>query len=215
MKKRERIVRYSAPERINHWIVAFCFVFAALSGLGFFFPSFNWLMNVLGTPQLARILHPFVGVIMFAAFLIMFFRYWKHNLIDREDIIWAKNIHKIAQNEEVGDTGRYNFGQKCVFWAAIFSLLLLLASGIVIWRPWFAGAFPIPLIRLALMAHSFAAVGLIIVIMIHIYAALWVKGTITAMVEGWVTSAWAKKHHPRWYRAVAQQSRPKQQEKRP
>ena len=216
MKKRDLIVRYSAPERINHWIVAFCFVFAALSGLGFFFPSFNWLMNVLGTPQLARILHPFVGVAMFLAFMLMFFRYWKHNLINRDDILWAKNIHKIAMNEEVGDTGRYNFGQKCVFWAAIISLLLLIASGIVIWRPYFAAAFPIPLIRLALLLHSVAAVGLIIVIMVHIYAALWVKGTLTAMVEGWVTPIWAKKHHPRWYRAVrAQQGQPTKQEKRP
>jgi formate dehydrogenase subunit gamma len=47
-------------------------------------------------------------------------------------------------------------------------------------------------------------VALIVVIMVHIYAALWVKGTITAMVEGWVTSTWAKKHHPRWYREVRQ-----------
>lgn len=97
MKKRDRLVRYSAPERINHWIVAFCFVLAALSGLGFFFPSFNWLMHVLGTPQLARILHPFVGTVMFAAFIIMFLRYWKHNLINREDLVWAKNIHNRAK----------------------------------------------------------------------------------------------------------------------
>ena len=201
MKRRDTIVRYSAPERINHWITAFAFVLAAVSGLGFFFPSFNWLMNILGTPQLARILHPFVGVVMFVSFMLMFFRYWHHNLINR-DILWAKNIHKIAMNEEVGDTGRYNFGQKCVFWAAILLLLLLLASGVVIWRPWFAPMFPIPVIRLALLAHSFAAVALIVVIMVHIYAALWVKGTITAMVEGWVTKTWAKKHHPRWYREV-------------
>ncbi|ARJ41788.1 formate dehydrogenase cytochrome b556 subunit [Pantoea alhagi] len=216
MKKRDLIVRYSAPERINHWIVAFCFMFAAVSGLGFFFPSFNWLLNLLGTPQLARILHPFIGVAMFLAFMLMFFRYWKHNLVNRDDIEWAKNIHKIAMNEEVGDTGRYNFGQKCVFWAAIISLLLLLASGIVIWRPYFAAAFPIPLIRLALLVHSLAAVGLIVVIMVHVYAALWVKGTLTAMVEGWVTPLWAKQHHPRWYRAVReQQSQPTKQEKRP
>ena len=202
MRKRDRIQRYSAPERINHWIVAFCFMFAALSGLGFFFPSFNWLMHILGTPQLARILHPFIGVIMFAAFLLMFLRYWRENLIVRDDLEWAKNIRKVAQNEEVGDTGRYNFGQKCVFWAAIVSLLLLLASGIVIWRPYFAGAFSIPIIRIALVVHSVSAVVLIMVIMVHIYAALWVKGTITAMVEGWVTPAWAKKHHPRWYRQI-------------
>ena len=59
MKKEKLIPRYSLPERLNHWIVAFCFVTLALSGLGFFFPSFNWLMNIFGTPQMARILHPF------------------------------------------------------------------------------------------------------------------------------------------------------------
>jgi formate dehydrogenase subunit gamma len=142
-------------------------------------------MHIMGTPQLARILHPFVGVVMFASFIIMFFRYWHHNLINRDDIFWAKNIRKIVVNE-VGDTGRYNFGQKCVFWAAIIFLVLLLVSGVIIWRPYFAPAFSIPVIRFALMLHSFAAVALIVVIMVHIYAALWVKGTITAMVEGWV-----------------------------
>ncbi|MGL5628794.1 MAG: cytochrome b/b6 domain-containing protein, partial [Plesiomonas shigelloides] len=80
------------------------------------------------------------------------------------------------------------------------SLVLLLASGIVIWRPYFAPSFPIPLIRLALLVHSLAAVGLMLVIIIHVYAALWVKGTLTAMVEGWVSVGWAKKHHPRWFR---------------
>ena len=102
MKRRDTIVRYTAPERINHWVTAFCFMLAAISGLGFFFPSFNWLMQIMGTPQLARILHPFVGVIMFASFIIMFFRYWHHNLINRDDIFWAKNIRKIVVNEEVG-----------------------------------------------------------------------------------------------------------------
>lgn len=26
MKRRDTIVRYTAPERINHWITAFCFI---------------------------------------------------------------------------------------------------------------------------------------------------------------------------------------------
>ncbi|MCU3053338.1 formate dehydrogenase cytochrome b556 subunit, partial [Enterobacter roggenkampii] len=25
MRKRDTIVRYTAPERINHWVTAFCF----------------------------------------------------------------------------------------------------------------------------------------------------------------------------------------------
>jgi formate dehydrogenase subunit gamma len=79
-------------------------------------------------------------------------------------------------------------------------LILLIGSGFVIWRPYFAGAFPIPLIRLALLLHAATAILLIIGIIVHVYAAIWVKGTIRAMVEGVVTHAWAKKHHPRWYR---------------
>ena len=51
MKRRDTIVRYTAPERINHWITAFCFILAAVSGMGFLFPSFNWLMHIMGTPQ--------------------------------------------------------------------------------------------------------------------------------------------------------------------
>ncbi len=47
-------------ERVHHWAVVFCFLFTAISGLDWnsFFPSFNWLMNIFGTPQLSRILHP-------------------------------------------------------------------------------------------------------------------------------------------------------------
>ncbi|WP_455818594.1 hypothetical protein [Pseudomonas cerasi] len=86
---------------------------------------------------------------MFIASLCMFFRYWRHTLFGGQDVIWMKNSHKIVQNEEVGDTGRYNFGQKYLFWAAIASLILLLASGIVIWRPYFTPAFSILPIRAA------------------------------------------------------------------
>src|SRR5699024_12748289 len=99
MKRRDTIVRYTAPERINHWITAFCFILAAVSGLGFLFPSFNWLMQIMGTPQLARILHPFVGVVMVASLIIMFFRYCHQHLIKRHEIVRAQNIGKIVVNE--------------------------------------------------------------------------------------------------------------------
>ncbi len=58
MKRRDTIVRYTAPERINHWITAFCFILAAVSGLGFLFPSFNWLMQIMGTYHGAYLRRP-------------------------------------------------------------------------------------------------------------------------------------------------------------
>ncbi|WP_448511721.1 formate dehydrogenase cytochrome b556 subunit [Photorhabdus laumondii] len=204
--RKDIIIRHSPVERINHWAVVLCFFFTAISGLGFFFPSFNWLMNIFGTPQLSRILHPFVGSVMFILFIFMFFRYFKHNFIDKDDIIWLKNIRKIVKNEEAGDIGQYNLGQKGVYWSITIFLILLAVSGVIIWRPYFADLFSIPIIRIALLIHSMSAIGLILTIMVHAYAAFWVKGTLRAMVEGWVTRGWANKHHPRWYREIMKQT---------
>ncbi len=196
------IQRYSAAERINHWIVAVCFVLLAISGLAFFYPAFFWLTGVFGTPQLARIVHPFVGVVMFVAFGRQFFRYWHHNILNGEDIKWMKAVGTVLKGGEVGDIGRYNGGQKAMFWVMCACMATLLATGVIAWRPYFAENFPIPVIRVALLLHAASAVALIASIIIHVYAALWVQGTIRAMVEGVVTHAWAKKHHPRWFREV-------------
>ncbi len=73
MRKEKPIQRYSAPERINHWIVALCFVFAAISGLGFFF-LLQLADEHLRTPQLAHSA-PVCRGDLFAAFLLMFLRY--------------------------------------------------------------------------------------------------------------------------------------------
>ncbi|MBA0020353.1 formate dehydrogenase subunit gamma [Xenorhabdus nematophila] len=109
--------------------------------------------------------------------------------------------------------GQYNLGQKGIYWSVSVFLFLLLVSGIVIWRPYFAEYFPIPLIRIALLVHSLAAIGLILTIIVHTYAEFWVKGSVRAMVEGWVTRGWAKKHHPRWYREIVEQEQQNGQQK--
>lgn len=82
-------------------------------------------------------------------------------------------------------------------------ILVLLVSGVIIWRPYFAEFFPMWAIRLGLMIHAVAAIVLIHAILIHMYMAFWVKGSISGMIEGKVSRKWAKKHHPRWYREVA------------
>jgi formate dehydrogenase subunit gamma len=55
-------------------------------------------------------------------------------------------------------------------------------------------------VRIAAVLHALAAFVLICGIIVHIYAALWIKGSISAMVRGTVTLGWARKHHPKWFR---------------
>ena len=196
------IVRYSPNERTNHWITAITFVLLALSGLAMFHPSLFWLSSLFGGGQWTRILHPFVGLVMFVSFLLLAMRFWRHNLLDDSDIQWLRQFDDVLANREenLPEVGRYNAGQKLLFFVMAACLILLLLSGIVIWRRYFSAYFPIGVIRLAAVVHALAAFVLIVGIVVHIYAALWIKGSISAMVRGTVTLGWARKHHPRWFR---------------
>jgi formate dehydrogenase subunit gamma len=196
------IERYTPNERTNHWITAICFVLLALSGLAMFHPAMSPLYAVLGGGQWTRTLHPFIGVVMFISFLILALRFWHHNYLDRDDIQWLRQMDNVLANREdrLPEVGRYNAGQKLLFFVMVICLVLLLLSGIVIWRRYFSMYFPIGWVRLSSVVHAVTATVLIIGIIFHIYAALWVKGSVGAMVRGTVTWGWAKKHHPRWFR---------------
>lgn len=206
---RPLIMRYSPNARTNHWITAITFVLLALSGLSMFHPALAWLALLFGGGQWTRILHPFAGLVMFVSFAILAVRFWRHNLLEDTDIPWLRRIGDVLVNREdrLPRIGRYNAGQKLLFYTLILCMLGLLLSGIVIWRAYFALYFPIPVIRAALVLHALSATVLIMAIVVHIYAALWIKGSIGAMVRGTVTFGWARKHHPRWFADVLRKRR--------
>jgi len=196
--------RYTPAERANHWIVAIAFILAALSGLALFYPAFFALSAIFGGGPGTRILHPFIGVVMFAFFCVTMVRFWHLNRITDNDRKWMQRIGDVIKNrdDDLPEVGKYNAGQKYMFWLMVVTLWLLILSGIVMWRPWFAGAFPIWLNRIAVVVHAVSAFILIAGIIVHIYAAIWVKGTIRAMTRGTVTRAWARHHHPGWHREM-------------
>ena len=207
MSKSTTILRTKFFDRACHWTMVIAFFLVALSGIALFFPSLQWLTQTFGTPQMGRILHPFFGVGVFLLLMVMFVRFVHHNIPDKKDLPWLKGIVEVLKGNEheVADVGKYNAGQKMMFWTIMSMISLLLASGVVIWRPWFAHFFPVALVRWCLLLHATSAIILLLAILVHIYMAFWVKGSITGMIEGRVSRRWAKKHHPRWYREVEAQ----------
>jgi formate dehydrogenase subunit gamma len=203
--KSGEVPRYDANERMTHWIVAILFILLAASGLAFFHPAFWFLSSLLGGGVWSRILHPFLGVAMFAFFAIMAMRYWQDNVIKAYDRAWQKRLSDVINNRDEGlpEIDKYNIGQKQLFWTMIVTMILLLVSGIMLWRPYFAGMFPIPLIRIAGLVHAVSAFVLILGIIVHIYSAIfWVRGSMRAMTRGTVSHAWAQHHHPLWYKRI-------------
>jgi formate dehydrogenase subunit gamma len=198
------LLRFTVPERVNHWLVALTFFLLALSGLVYFQPLYYPLSQLFGGGTWARILHPFFGVLMIFLFGGMFFRFRKLSVITPSDKEWLRHAREIANGDErnLPEAGKLNGGQKLMFWSLVTCMVLLILSGIVVWRAYFSFLFPVVVVRLAAVLHSIAGVVMIALIMGHIYIAIWTKESLAAMLYGRVRRAWAKQHHPAWYREM-------------
>jgi formate dehydrogenase subunit gamma len=196
--------RYTTGARINHWITAASLVLLALSGLALFHPRLYFLAGLFGGGENTRIIHPWIGVVLFFSFLGLFLRFWKANLWRPEDGTWMRRIYDVLSNHEerLPEVGKYNAGQKLVFWGMSILIIVLITSGLAIWDQYFFKYTTIDQKRIAILIHSIAAVVIICVWIVHVYAAIWVRGTISGMVKGRVTGGWAWRHHRKWLREL-------------
>ncbi len=205
------ILRHTPGERVSHWIVAVVFIYLFLSGLALFHPFFFWLSFLLGGGQFMRWLHPLAGIVL----AVLFYQYaswvWADNKWLSTDTEWRRNMWKYMRLEvrSPQGTGKYNAGQKAMFWSMVPLIAILLVTGVVMWQSlalWVPGlreVFTPGLRRIAGLIHAVAAFIMFVGIGIHWYAAYWTRGSIKGMVRGTVTRAWARYHHPGWYREVA------------
>jgi formate dehydrogenase subunit gamma len=197
--------RYTVGARINHWITATCLVLLALTGLALFHPSLFFLTALFGGGQITRAIHPWIGVVLFFSFAGLFLRFWHLNLWRGADTTWMVRLNEVLSNRDDEDPdlveiGKYNAGQKVVFWGMSILIIILISSGFIIWNRYFSGFTTVEQKRVAMLIHSIAAIVIICVWIVHVYAAIWVQGTIGAMTRGRVTGGWAWRHHRRWLR---------------
>lgn len=198
------ILRYGWWTRVNHWLIAISFTLLVLSGLALFYPFFFGLTSLFGGPEPTRIVHPYIGVFMSLFFIIQAVRFFGDNLFRRHDVQWMKQIRDVLGNrdERLPPVGKNNAGQKLVYWIFLATVPILLVTGIVLWRPWIADDMPVRALRWAVTIHAYTAFIAIITLVIHIYSAIWVKGSVRAMTQGRVSHAWARHHHGLWYDEV-------------
>lgn len=146
-------------------------------------------------------------LVSYAGLIVQF---WRDNLWSRDDIAWLRAIDRVLVNEEEGvpEVPRFNAGQKFVFWSMALLVPVLFLTGLAIWEVYFFPYTSIETQRIAVLIHSLAAIAAIIVWIVHVYAALWVKGSIRAMTQGYVTPGWAWRHHRKWLRSLAASGSP-------
>ncbi|NMJ43117.1 formate dehydrogenase subunit gamma [Roseomonas sp. JC162] len=195
------IQRFNVFERGNHWMVASCFIILALSGLNLTFGR-HVLLPLVGPVAFTEISHWGKMAHNFLAFpftlgLVFMLLLWiKDNIPNGTDIRWLKAGGGLVGHGEP-ESGRFNAGQKGIFWITVLGGAAVAVSGYMLVFPFFFT--DIQGMQLSHIVHSIIAVLMIAVMVAHIYiGTVGMDGAVEAMTTGQVDLNWAKQHHNLW-----------------
>jgi formate dehydrogenase subunit gamma len=195
------IQRFNALERGNHWMVASTFIILAISGLNITFGR-HVLLPVVGPEAFAAIsqwgkyAHNFLSFPFTLGIVVMLLLWVKDNIPNGRDVAWFK-----AGGGLVGDghpdSGRFNGGQKGIFWITVLGGAAVAITGYILIFPFFFT--DIAGMQLSHIIHSVVSVLMIAVMLAHIYiGSAGMEGAFDAMGSGQVDVNWAKQHHNLW-----------------
>jgi formate dehydrogenase subunit gamma len=204
-----RVLRYPFSERANHWIAALSYIYLLLTGLAFWSPWLFWIALILGGGQISRTLHPWVGLIFTYAVMRMYL-YWAPQMHTTEvDRQWWRSLGHYVRNEDdqMPPAGRYNAGQKALFWSFFYATIVLLLTGVALWFPEWIPWNLRWLRYISVFLHPVAALFSIANFLIHIYMSVFAeRGAFGSVIRGDVSLEFAKRYHPGWYEEIARES---------
>jgi len=195
------ISRFGALERGNHWMVASSFIVLAISGLNLTFGR-HILLPLIGPYAFAnvslwgKIAHNYVAFPFTLGIVVMLLLWVRDNIPNGRDIEWFKmGGGLIGKGHPVA--GRFNGGQKLVFWITVLGGSAVAVSGYFLIFPFWGTN--VANMQLAHIVHSVISVLMIAAMVAHIYiGSLGMEGAFDAMGTGEVDLNWAKEHHSLW-----------------
>lgn len=199
------IERFTPFERSAHMVNAAAFSILAISGLVMAFGKF-FLLPVIGTTLfgwLAYALknaHNFAGPLFAVSLVIVIGTFIKDNMPAKGDLNWLLKGGGMFSAHEV-KSGRFNAGEKVVFWAGVFVLgLVVVGSGLVMDKLVPGLDYERSTMQVAHMVHSVSNILMVVLFMGHIYlGTLGTEGALQGMQTGYVDETWAREHHELWY----------------
>jgi formate dehydrogenase subunit gamma len=214
-----KIHRFSAFERFSHWLTAVSFVVLGLTGLNITFGKLL-LLPVIGSEafsslsEAAKYTHNYVSFSFVVGLVLIVGNWIKENIPSKVDIDWMKQGGGFIKSKHAS-AGRFNAGEKLVFWFALGAGAAVIVSGYLLLLPLYVAN--IAGMQIAQIVHAVVAVLFVAVIIAHIYiGTLGMEGAFEAMGTGEVDRNWAKEHHDLWLRdQLATEKRPAGQQTQP
>jgi len=188
-------------ERLVHWYLALSCLLLLVTGLGMMFHSFNFVSVPFGGLKNLKLVHNGSGLIFISALFLAVVTWWKDaaSLDLPNDLEWLKKgggyLWKV---DHLPETGKYNPGQKIFFMVVVVVGLMMIGSGLLMWRP---EGWSRDLINLMYALHALGVVLLLPFIVVHLYlGTVGVPGSAAIVLTGYTTKAWCLSQCPKWLR---------------
>jgi formate dehydrogenase subunit gamma len=210
----KKILRFKAFERFSHWLTAVSFVVLGLTGLNITFGKIL-LLPAVGPDafseisEAAKYVHNFTSFAFMVGLILIAVIFFRDNIFDRVDLEWLKQGGGFIKNKHA-PAGRFNLGEKLVYWFSLAAGVAVSVSGVVLLFPFYGTN--IADMQIAQVVHAVVAVLFVALILGHIYiGTLGMEGAFEAMGTGEVDLNWAKEHHDLWLaQQLASQDRQRQ-----
>ena len=197
------VQRFNFLERFAHWLTAGSFLVLAATGVNMLYGK-HFIMPIVGQETFAvlaefgKVTHNYVGFPFILGIFMIFVLWVKDNLWDRYDWGWIKKGGGLLFETEHPRAGKFNFGQKTVFWMVFFGGLVLSVTGINLLFPFeFATLNQLQWMQ---AIHATASQVMCLLMVAHIYiGSIGMEDSINTMTSGQVDENWVKEHHAAWF----------------
>jgi len=197
----QQVPRFNSFERFSHWLTAVSFVVLGLTGLNITFGKIV-LLPLIGPEafsslsQASKYVHNFVSGAFVIGLALIVALWIRDNIPRKVDFDWIKQGGGFIKTMHA-PSGRFNAGEKLIFWFALGAGLAVIISGCLLLFPFYVTN--IEGMQIAQIVHAVIALLFVAVIIAHIYiGTLGMEGAFEAMATGSVDLNWAKEHHDLW-----------------
>ena len=216
------IVRLSANQRAQHWLLLTSFIVLVLSGFALQYPD-SGLAWLLGSSEfLRRIFHRVAAVVMLlagtyhVAYLALSTegRLWVRDMLpklkDVRDLIGNFGYY-LGVRKQKPKVARFGYAEKAEYWAVVWGTIIMGLTGLMIWfKIGVVGFLPRWWIDVALAVHFYEAVlATLAIIVWHFYQVIFdpdVYPVNFAFIDGRVSEESFKEEHELAYEELQKQA---------
>ena len=206
------VVRMTASQRWQHFILATSFILLAVTGFALRFPD-SWLAKALGSSEpFRRWTHRVAGIVLLTVGVyhlgyLLVTRDGRRLLADlfpvKKDLTdaWLAVGYLAGFTRKKPRIGRFGYAEKMEYWAVVWGTMIMGATGLAIWLKIDVTRYlPLWLVTVATTIHYYEAVLACLAIVVwHFYHVIFdpdVYPLNTACLDGRVSEKWQAHEHP-------------------